>query len=272
MRALTKLVISIILVLHVIVWYIICCSFIGAYTGDSSVIATSISFSLLFSFISLFSYLGVQFLSPAWRGIFSHFEEDEMIKTWLFLHSLFTFAIKWVYIPLISTLALIIPGFLNATPEIFSSILIVVSITSLLSICGLWCLHFIIGMGYNWSIKGTSLSIRAFSSLAIYYFENKNEKGMAFLLKSLYLLRDYLRDRMFKIRELDTTIKTLNCLLAFPSRIPYNKLKRLAEVINRYPSVEDLPDTLSNFNKSQEVKWTQNFVADSFGLGKELFR
>lgn len=130
----------------------------------------------------------------------------------------------------------------------------------LLSIIGLWFLHSIIGMGYRWFCKGTTLGIRSLTSFALQYFRNKERKGIEYLLKALLLLRDSLKHEELKLEPLNRIIKAARCLLKFESNIPYRSLQTLATELKLFPSVEQLPKAFSTFNIDSKVQWTDGFT------------
>jgi len=133
-------------------------------------------------------------------------------------------------------------------------------IICLLCFAGLWYLHLIVGMGYRWFSKGTSLGIQSFSSLAYQCLWKKERKGIVYLSKTLLLLEDLLKHDELELKTLDSTIRTVKCLLCFKSNIPYDRLQMLAMELKKFPSFKHTPRCLMTFNNDTTVKWTKDFT------------
>lgn len=83
---------------------------------------------------------------------------------------------------------------------------------------------------------------------------------MAYLLKAFLLFKECLKHEELGLQELNNTIKATRCFLQFQSKIPYDSLQKLALELSKFPSVEQLSRTLSNFNRSKKVQWTEDFT------------
>lgn len=257
MRTLSKLTISALLIVYGFTGFAILSPLISALTKDSIFLEIGLTFSLLFLVVT---FAASRPVTVQWKGIFSRLEDDEATKTWLILHSFFTYFISQVY-PLVTVISSVSPIFLVPFVGAFPSTLMLASMMLLFSIIGLWFLHLMIGMGYRWFCKGTSIGIRSFSALALQHLRNKERKGIAFLLKAFLLLRDCLKYEELELQELNNAIKAIKCFRKFKSNIPYDSLQKLTVELERFPSIEHLPRALSAFNDSKEVQWTRKFTA-----------
>ena len=256
MKALSKLTISALLILYSFVGFAILSPLISILAGNPIFITIGLSFSSVFLLITFFAS---RIFTVKWRGIFSLLKDGEATETWLLLHSLFTSIIGRIY-PWIALIASLIPLFSVAHINRFPTTFMFVWIILLFSVIGLWSLHLIIGMGYRWLCKGTTLGIQSFSVFALQHLKNKQRKGIAYLLKAFLLLKDCLKHEELELKELNNAIKAARCFLQFQSKIPYEHLQMLALELKRFPSMEHLPRTLSTFNRNPKVKWTESFT------------
>jgi len=256
MKALSKVTISALLIVYSFVGFAILSPLVSAFTKNPIFLTVGLSFSLFFV---LTTFITSRFVDAQWKGIFSRAEEEEETKIWLLLHSLFTFTSGDVYIytALFSSFApLLSPNHASFFPMTFMAAWMIL----LLSTIGLWALHLIIGMGYRWFCRGTTLGIRSFSAVALQHLRNKDYKGMEYLLKAFLLFKDCLKHEELELQELNNAIRTTRCFLHFQTKIPFDNLQKLALELKEYPSIERLPKTLSTFNRSKQVQWTGKFT------------
>ena len=256
MKTLGKVTISALLIVYGFIGFAILSPLITVLTMDSMFLEIGLSFSLLFFMLS---FMASRSVTIQWKGIFSRLEDDNATKTWLLLHSFFTFFISQIF-PIVAGISSVAPIFLVPFVNAFPMTLMSASMILLLCIIGLWSLHLIIGMGYRWFCKGTTIGIRSFSALALQHLRNKERKGIASLLKASLLLRDCLKHEELELQELNDAIKAIKCFLQFKSNIPYDSLQKLTLQLKRFPSIEHLPTTLSTFNRSKKVQWTRKFT------------
>jgi len=256
MKTLSKLTISALLILYSFVGFTILSPLISILTGNPIFLTVGLLFSFIFV---LLTYPASGSITVQWKGIFSRLKDDEVTKTWLLLHSFFTFTISRIY-PIVTIISSFTPLILVPYVNSFPTTLLFASMIFLFSIIGLWSLHLIIGMGYRWFCKGTTIGIRSFSGFALQRLRNKDRKGIAYLLKAFLLLKDCLKHEELELQELNNTIKATRCFLQFQSEIPYDSLQMLAQELKRFPSMEHLPRALSTFNRDRKVQWTGSFT------------
>ena len=256
MKTLSKFTISAFLILYSFIGFTILSPLISILTGNPIFIMVGYWFSLPFFLVT---FIPSFIITIEWKGIFSRLTDDEVAKTWLLLHSFFTFIFNQIYFP-VAIISSVIPLFSATYVKSFAINFMVTWMISLFSIIGLWSLNKIIGMGYRWFCKGTALGIRSFSIFALQRLRNKEHKGILYLLKALLLLKDCLKYEELELQELNDTIKATKCLQIFQSEIPYDSLQMLALELKRYPSMEHLPQALSAFSRSSKVQWTSSFA------------
>jgi hypothetical protein len=252
MGTLGKVALLALLVVYSLIGFTILSPFVSLLTKNPIIptIGIYISFTLV-----LVAFFAFQFSGVSWKGIFSHLTDEEARRTWLLLHSFFTFSVGKVY-PVVTFIASVAPLYLGSSESAFSTNLMLTWALFLFSIIGLWGLHLWIGMGYRWLCKGTSIGIRSFSGAALYYLEKKDQKGTKYLQTALLLLRDFLAYEELKLEELNNTLKAVRCFLRLESEIPYERLQIVALELTRFPSVERLPLVLSQFTRNPKVEWT----------------
>lgn len=257
MKTLSKLTISALITVYGFISFTILSPLISTLTGNPIYLSTGLLFSLFFA---LATWISSQLITVQWKGIFSRLKEDEATKTWLLLHSFFTVTINKIY-PLVAFISSFVPLFLVTYINSFPTNFMLSWALFLFSIIGLWSLHLIIGRGYRWPCKGTSMGIQSFSSFALQRLRNKDRKGIKYLLQALLLLKENLKHRALKLQELNNAIKTARCYLQFQAEIPYDSLRMLASELKRFPSFEHLPRTLSIFSYEPKAQWTIKFTS-----------
>ena len=257
MKTLSKLTISAVLIIYGFVVFTILSSLVSVLTRNPIFFTVGLQFSFTFVFVA---FVASRSVTVQWKGIFSRLKDDEASKTWLLLHSFFTFTLSQI-IPLVTVISSFIPLFSATYVNSFATNFMFTWMISFFSIVGLWSLNLIIGMGYHWFCKGTTLGIQSFSSFALQRLKRKERKGIAHLLKSLLLLKDCLKHEELELQELNNAMNATRCFLKFQSEIPYDKLEMLALELKRFPSMEHLPRALSTFNRSSKVRWTRSFTA-----------
>ena len=255
MRALIKVTISGVLIVYGFIGFAILSPLISMLSENPVLFAAGLEVTLMFALIA---FVTSRFFTIDWKGIFSRLEDNEIAKTWLLLHSLFTFSISNVY-PWVAVISSMTPLFLADYVSSFPMIFMSTWIILLFCLIGLWSLHLTIGMGYRWFCKGTELGIRSFSSSAIHHLRKKESKGIEYLLKALLSLKDLLKHEKLELQELDDTIKASTCIQEFESEIPYDLFQEVAQELKRFPSVENLPKALLTFTRSRNIQWTNRF-------------
>jgi len=226
-------------------------------TLTTNTLFLSVSFSLVFCFV-ISVYLISALLPTGWKGIFSSLDNREIPKWWFRLHMLFTYTSGPLFLG-IAILIAMIPLYLQGYGTEFPSVFMMTGISLLFSLLGLWWTQLVVGMGYKWFCKGTSLGIESLSSLAYQAFEKKRIKGIGYLLKALLMVQEYLRSHQLKNEELEKAIVTLRCFYVLKSEIPFETLEALALVLERFPSIESLPEALTSFNESEAIKSLTTF-------------
>lgn len=166
---------------------------------------------------------------------------------------LFTFTTGVLFMG-IAVLSAILPLYLQSYGTAFPSVFMMTGVAFFFSLLSLRQTHLVVGMGYKWFCKGTSLGIRSLSALAYEAFEKKDKKGTEYLLGALLMFQEYLRGHQLKNEDSENTIGTIRCFYIFKSEIPYETLQELALVLEQFPSVESLPEALITFNESSAVK------------------
>lgn len=256
MGAVGKVALLALLAMYSIMGFTILSSFVGLLTNNPIVSAVGIYISFV---LVLIAFLGSQFFGVSWKGAFSRLTDEEAPRTWLLLHSFFTFSVGKVY-PIVAFVASVAPLYLGSSASAFPTNLMLTWALFLFCIIGLWGLHMWIGMGYRWLCKGTSIGIRSFSDAALHYLEKKDSKGIEYLQTALLLLQDFLAYEELELYELKDTLKAVRCFLRLKSEIPYESLRTVALELARFPSVERLPLVLSQFTRNAKVEWTQGLT------------
>jgi len=254
MKILSKIAIFALLIVYGFVGFAILSPLVSALTGNPVFLEIGLSFSLYFVLIT---FISSRIVDDQWKGIFSRLEEET--KVWLLLHSFLTFTVGNVY-PYIALISSVTPLFSVTHANLFPTTFMLAWMIFLFAIISLWSLHLIIGMGYRWFCKGTAVGIQSFSDFALQYLKNKERKGIAYLLKAFLLFKECLKHEELELQELNNTIKATRCFLQFQSKIPYDRLQKLAIELKRYPSIEQLPRIFSTFNRSKKVQWTEDFT------------
>lgn len=217
----------------------------------------SVGFPFVFFFV-IFAWFVSILLPTRWNGIFSSLDCREIPKWWLRLHMLFTYTSGVLFMG-IAVLIAMVPLYLQGYGTTFPSVFMMTGVSLFFSLLGLWCTHLVVGMGYKWFCKGRSLGIASLSALAYQALEKKRITGTEYLLDALLMFREYLRSHQLKNEELEKAIGTIRCFHVLKSEIPYETLQALALVLERFPSVESLPEALITFNESSAIKSLTTF-------------
>lgn len=256
MTTLGKFIISWLLIVYSLVGFSILSPLLSTLTGNPIFLTIGLAFSLFFVLITLSASRAIP---VQWKGIFSLLKDEEATKTWLLLHSFFTFTIGRVY-PIFALISSMAPMFLDTSVSDFAMTFMFAWMILFFCILGLWFLHLIVGIGYQWFCKGTAIGIRSFSSLALQCLKNKKHKGFTHLLKAFLMLKDCFKHEKLELQTLNNAIRTIRCLVQFESTVPYNSLQTLAMELKNFPSIEHLPRALSTFNRSKKIQWTKDFT------------
>jgi len=254
MKTVVKLTIFALIITYSIVAFAILSPLLVAITGNE----IFMSFGITISFLLLLTTWSISdAIDGRRRGIFSRLKDDEVTITWLLLHSLFTTTNKiCIALGVISSFG---PLFLVPTSTAFPTSFMVTWMIVSFTIVGLQRLFVLVGMGYRWFCKGRVLGTQSFADVAIKYLRRKEREGIAYLQRACHLLRRNLEYGNLELPELNTTIKIVRCLLSFRSEIPYDCLQMVASELKKTPNLECLPKTLSIFNESPHVRWTETF-------------
>lgn len=129
-----------------------------------------------------------------------------------------------------------------------------------------------LGMEYKKIESGSFIGASAYAELAKIKFEFEEKKGISYLLTSLNMLRYHLAYYDKQLSNLDRTISALSTIRRYTQNIPYDQLFFLAQELRHIPNLEKIPEALTSFLESQEVKWSQGFLATSRSERRERIR
>jgi hypothetical protein len=257
MKKRIELALSTLFAIYCLSMYAIISPMLSSLSNNQNYSSVGLSFVFLFALVA---WALSQPFSVEWKGIFSSLDESDVPKWWARLHMLFSYVTSSVFIGT-AIFSVIVPFYLHAYDQSLPTVIMLTGVTLFLSIIGLWHTHLIVGMGYKWFCKGTSLGIQSLSALGYEAFEKKDSRGIEYLLDALRMFQEYLRRQQLENEELNKAIGIMGCFNIFKSEIPYETLQALSLVMERFPSVESLPGALSTFNSSKEVEALTTFKA-----------
>jgi hypothetical protein len=129
--------------------------------------------------------------------------------------------------------------------------------------------RYVLGMGYSELYCSSITGAKALSMLASNQLKQKNNQGISYLLKSLNLFEEVLKQKGIVSEDLNEVYWYVSTIKTISNELPYDELIVLASGLSELNSLVDITEPLRRFTKEDKIAKLRAFGVSSHS--KRLF-